>query len=97
LAKKILSHGRRILAQVDIHFSNSIIESWWRQLKHQWLFLNALDTIQSGRKLVAFYVEQHNEIVPHSAFEGQTPGENNSVEHFVTRLSKEKEGLTSKW
>jgi putative transposase len=66
---------RQVLAQVDIHFSNSMIESWWRQLKHQWLFLNTLDTIQPVRKLVAFYVQQHNEIVPHSAFRGQTPDE----------------------
>ena len=66
---------RRVLAQVDIHFSNSMIESWWRQLKHQWLFLNTLDTIATVRKLVEFYVQQHNEHVPHSAFEGQTPAE----------------------
>jgi len=24
---------QRVLAQVDIHFSSSMIESWWRQLK----------------------------------------------------------------
>ena len=66
---------KRVLAQVDIHFSNSMIESWWRQLKHQWLFLNTLDTIATVRKLVEFYVQQHNERVPHSAFEGQTPDE----------------------
>ena len=56
---------QRVLAQVDIHFSNSMIESWWRQLKHQWLFLNTLDSIETVRKLVAFYVQQHNEHVPH--------------------------------
>ena len=56
---------QRVLAQVDIHFSNSMIESWWRQLKHQWLFLNTLDTIATVRKLVEFYVQQHNEHVPH--------------------------------
>ncbi len=71
---------RRVLAQVDIHFSNSMIESWWRQLKHQWLFRNTLDTIETVLKLVAFYVLQHNEQVPHSAFEGQTPNEM----YFVT-------------
>ena len=27
------------------------------------------------RKLVAFYVEQHNTHLPHSAFRGQTPDE----------------------
>ncbi|HUP80533.1 MAG TPA: integrase core domain-containing protein [Pirellula sp.] len=51
---------------------NSMIESSWRQLKHQWLVLNTLDTIETVRKLVAFYVQQHNEHIPHSAFEGRT-------------------------
>jgi len=40
-----------------------------------WLLLNTLDTIASVRKLIEFYVHQHNEYVPHSAFEGQTPDE----------------------
>ena len=52
-----------------------MIESWWRVLKHQWLFLNSLDTVATVRKLVAFYVEQHNSQLPHSAFRGQTPDE----------------------
>jgi len=65
----------RILAQTEICYSNSLIESWWRVIKHQWLFLNTLDTMASVRKLVAFYVEQHNSHLPHSAFQGQTPDE----------------------
>ena len=28
---------KRLLAQTEITFSNSLIESWWRVLKHQWL------------------------------------------------------------
>ena len=40
-----------------ITFSNSLIESWWRVLKHQWLYLNTLDTVTTVRKLVAFYIE----------------------------------------
>ena len=59
----------------NIGYSNSLIESWWRVIKHQWLFLNTLDTAASVRKLVAFYVEQHNSHLPHSAFKGQTPDE----------------------
>ena len=66
---------KRVLAQTEIRFSNSLIESWWRVLKHQWLYLNALDTVTTVRKLVAFYVEQHNGRLPHSAFRGQTPDE----------------------
>jgi hypothetical protein len=52
-----------------------MIESWWRVLKHQWLFLNTLDTLRSVEKLVAFYVQEHNTRLPHAAFRGQTPDE----------------------
>jgi hypothetical protein len=52
-----------------------MIESWWRVLKHQWLYLNTLDTVTTVRKLVAFYIDQHNTHLPHSAFRGQTPDE----------------------
>jgi transposase InsO family protein len=66
----------RVLAQVEVVFSNSMIESWWRLLKHQWLYLNTLDSVEMVRKLVEFYVEQHNTHIPHSAFKGwQTPDE----------------------
>jgi hypothetical protein len=33
----------RLLAMTEITYSNSMIESWWRALKHQWLYLNTLD------------------------------------------------------
>jgi putative transposase len=66
---------KRVLAQTEITFSNSLIESWWRALKHQWLYLNTLDTASTVRTLVAFYVDQHNTHLPHSAFRGQTPDE----------------------
>jgi putative transposase len=51
------------------------IEAWWRSLKYGWLFLHPLDSVAKVRRLVAFYVHEHNSIVPHSAFEGQTPDE----------------------
>ena len=44
-------------------------------MKHQWLFLNHLDSLDTLRKLVEFYVAEHNEKIPHSAFRGQTPDE----------------------
>ena len=66
---------RRLLAQTDISFSNSLIKSWWRALKHQWLYLNTLDTVSRLEKLVTFYVDEHNMRLPHSAFRGQTPNE----------------------
>ena len=52
-----------------------MIEAWWRCLKHQWLFLHPLDSVTTVRRLVAFYVHEHNGVLPHSAFRGQTPDE----------------------
>ena len=39
------------------------------------LFLHALDRVATVRRLVAFYVDEHNRVLPHSAFCGQTPDE----------------------
>jgi hypothetical protein len=66
---------KRVLAQTEIRFSNSMIEAWWRCLKHQWLFLHPLDSMAKVRSLVEFYVAEHNSRLPHSAFRGQTPDE----------------------
>ena len=65
----------RVLALVEVAYSNSIIEAYWRSLKHEWLFLNSLDSVNAVEKLVRFHVEQHNSVMPHSAFRGQTPDE----------------------
>jgi transposase InsO family protein len=65
----------RVLAFTELKFSNSMIEAWWRSLKHQWLFLHQLDSVATIRRLVAFYVQEHNHVLPLSAFRGQTPDE----------------------
>ena len=44
-------------------------------MKHQWLYLNTPDNVTSVRRLVAFYVKEHNTRLPHSAFKGSTPDE----------------------
>ena len=66
---------RRLLAFTELRFSNSMIEAWWRSLKHQWLYLHSLDSVATIRRLVTFYVHEHNQVLPHSAFRGQTPDE----------------------
>ena len=66
---------RRVLALTELSFSNSMIEAWWRVLKHHWLYLNSLDSISTLQRLVTFYVQEHNTRLPHSAFRGQTPDE----------------------
>ena len=65
----------RVLAQVEITFSNSMIEAFWRSLKHSWLYLNTLDSFATLHRHVEFYVSAHNQVMPHAAFEGQTPNE----------------------
>ena len=37
--------------------------------------MNTLDTIAAVRRLVAFYVKEFNEAMPHSALNGRTPDE----------------------
>ena len=71
----IRASGPGELLHVDITFSNSMIEAFWRSLKHSWLYLHSLESVEPLRSLVGFYVRQHNEVMPHAAFEGQTPDE----------------------
>ncbi len=66
---------RRLLALTEPKFSNSMIEAWWRSLTHQWCFLHSLDSVTTVRRLVELYVDEHNRVLPHSAFRGQTPDE----------------------
>ncbi len=65
----------RVLAQVEVTESNSMVEAFWRSLRHQWLYLHELATASQLTALVEFYVEQHNTVMPHAAFDGQTPDE----------------------
>jgi len=37
--------------------------------------LHQLDSIATVRRLVRFYVHEHNEVMPHAAFNGLTPDE----------------------
>ena len=52
-----------------------MIEAFWRSLRHQWLYLHELDSMNTLRSLVDFYVTQHNNVMPHAAFNGATPDE----------------------
>ena len=66
---------RRVLAQVEVSFSNSMIEAFWRSLRHQWLYLHSLESFTQLEQLIDFYVREHNTKMPHHAFDGQTPDE----------------------
>jgi putative transposase len=66
---------QRVQAQIDVQFSNSMIEAFWRSTKHNRLFQQKLDSVSALRQWTDFYVRQPNEVMPHSAFKGQTPDE----------------------
>jgi len=78
---------RRVLALVEVSNSNSMIEAWWRNLQNPWLYLHTLDSPAAVEKLVAFYVEQHDTVMPCRAFDGRTPDE----VHFATATDLEDE------
>jgi transposase InsO family protein len=65
----------RVIAQVEVSFSNSMIEAFWLALKHRWLYLHRLDTLESVRTLVAAYVADHNDLIPRVELGGRTPNE----------------------
>ena len=71
--------GGSVEAQRPVTFSNSMNEAFWRSLKHSWLYLHSLESVESLRRLVDFYVRQHNEVMPHAAFEGQYFGVGDAV------------------
>src|SRR5262249_42489071 len=64
---------RRVLAFTELQFWNSMIEAWWRSLKHHWRFLHSLDSVSTVRRLVEFYVQEHNGVFPIAHFADRRP------------------------
>ena len=50
-----------------------MIEAFFRQLKHRWLFTKPLPDLATLRRLTRTYVRDHNELMPHYAHAGATP------------------------
>jgi hypothetical protein len=65
----------RVLAQVEVSFRNSMMEAFWRSLRHQCLYPHSLDSFTQLGGLIDFCVEEHNTQMPHLALVGQTPDE----------------------
>jgi hypothetical protein len=69
-----------VTVTTDLGVPRSTARGWLAEpatvvVSHHWLFLPPLDTVATVRRLVAFYVGQHNRVLPHSAVRGQTPDE----------------------
>jgi transposase InsO family protein len=65
----------RTVAQIEVAHSNSMIEAFFRRLKHAWLFVHPLPSLSAVTSLTAQYIHDHNELIPHSALAGATPAE----------------------
>src|SRR5262249_12420473 len=59
---------RRSLAFTELRVSNSMLDAWWRSLKHQCLLLHPLNTVATVGRRVAFYVDQHDRVLPTRPF-----------------------------
>jgi transposase InsO family protein len=63
----------RTIAQIDVEFSNSMIEALFRSLKHRWLFILSLTTFEAVCRAVDEYITDHNNRIPHYALGGAVP------------------------
>jgi len=64
----------KLIAQKDIHFSNSMIEAVNKRIKYDFLFREQLADFESVKRFLETAVEQYNNR-PHSALFGLTPHE----------------------
>jgi transposase InsO family protein len=63
------------VAMLNIHFSNSMIESIFKLLKYRYLYFKELETEQALRNELDWAVKDYNDIRPHGSLNGLTPKE----------------------
>lgn len=68
------SNIRKLIAQLDIIFSNSMVESVNKRMKYDYLFTTELLNYEQTVKYLCWAIEQYNN-KPHSALFGLTPAE----------------------
>lgn len=73
--KKFISSRNltRVIAQTDIHYSNSMIEGLFHGLKNRYLYHQKIKSIEDVSRKANFYFKQHNEVVPLSVLKGGRP------------------------
>ncbi len=54
---------KRVLAQVDVHYSNSMIEAIFRILKNNFLYHQGINSIEDHTRKAKFYFNQHNNVI----------------------------------
>jgi len=71
ISKKIT----RTFAQLEIDFTNAMIEALFWRLKNAYLYFLSLTDLKVLVQGVEFYMNESNNMIPHSALKGATPFE----------------------
>ena len=79
-------HFKKVVAQFEISYSNSIVEALFRQIKHNYLFDQEIRSYKSLVRHAGFWFKEHNDVIPHTAFKGETP-----LERFNQTWSKDEQ------
>jgi transposase InsO family protein len=66
---------KRLVAQIEIEFSNSMIEAFFRTLKHRWLYLIGLPSFDAVVATLEVYMPEYTHRIPLDALRGGTPFE----------------------
>ncbi len=78
----------RVIAQVDIKFSNSMIEAFFKSLKHNYLYFQKLRSQEDVYRKIKFYIEQHNHKIPKMILKGATPLEAFKQTWFLKKVEE---------
>ncbi len=57
------------------YLDNIFIERLWRSLKYEAVYLREIEDGVAARRVIGGWMDFYNEVRPHSALEGRTPGE----------------------
>lgn len=64
---------KRLIAQKDIIYSNSMIEAFFKALKNNYFYYQKIRSPEDIFRKLKFYVTQHNEKIPKLQLKGATP------------------------
>jgi transposase InsO family protein len=79
-------HFKKQVARFEISFSNSMVEALFRSLKHNYLYSQSIQDLKALTRHTNFWFSEHNDRIPHTAFNGETP-----LEKFTQSWNEEEE------
>lgn len=90
---------KRLIARVETRYSNSMVEAFFRSLKNNFLYQKTVNGFCELNKMIRFYMNEYNSVVPHNNFSGATPleiykgewEESNAVQMKLNMLENSKE------